>query len=803
MINSFDDFLRLFPETPRKKAGDGWLVLCPAHNDHDPSLLVRPSQNADFVATWDCQAGKCKREDVLRALKLEWRDVRHHGTGGDSNNGDGCQCVNSTGKHARKKVDTLKTNAVNGVTLAALAEAKHLSVDFLQSLGVSDFKLNGLPAVRIPYYAEDNAERAVRFRLALTAAEGGRFNWRKGDHALPYGLNRLTVIRKAGWTMVVEGESDCWTCWYHGIPAIGAPGKGIWPAAWAEYLNGLEVYVWQEPEAQDFTMRVLATAPDLRYIPAPDGAKDISEAHIQGIDVPAWLNGLKVKAESGKVIKERTANAQLAAAYEAARHVIQTDDPLKLVENAIRGLGYGGDLKPPVVTYLAVTSRLLDMRPGAMPVHLLLAGLPSSGKNYTLSRVLTLLPEEAYHVIDAGSPRVLLYDDADLQHKVVVFSEADSLPAGEDNPAASAIRNLLQDHRLHYAVTVRNPETGDYMVREVDKPGPTTLITTSAKSLGDQVMTRFFTLSISDSPEQIDAALKAQADLECDGIKPADSALVAFQQYLQLRAPAKVVVPFARELGAAMARMAAAPRILRDFARLISLIKATALIRHHYRRMDNQGQIIATLADYETVRELVKDMYVDSATGATSDIRKLVEAVINRDENRTAGERITNTTLAQELQTGVKQVTRRAQKAIRQGWLVNREQRKYHPADYAPGEPMPDVEGLPVLEGLARLTPIETPLSTDSEAKNTGVDMLTPSTDGDIPPHTPTNDYTAVLGMPVEGAIELWQSAGAPVIHLGPGENCFDLEKLLSNSDTKREHLDAVRRSLDSVRAKS
>lgn len=109
-----------------------------------------------------------------------------------------------------------------------------------------------------------------------------------------------------------------------------------------------------------------------------------------------------------------------------------------------------------------------------MPVHLLLMGQSSTGKNYTVGRILLLLPSEAYHIIDAGSPRVLIYDDIELKHKVLVFSEADSLPAGEDNPAASAIRNLLQDHYLHYAVTVRDPFTGNYTVKKVDKPGPTT-----------------------------------------------------------------------------------------------------------------------------------------------------------------------------------------------------------------------------------------------------------------------------------------------------------------------------------------
>ncbi len=37
----------------------------------------------------------------------------------------------------------------------------------------------------------------------------------------------------------------------------------------------------------------------------------------------------------------------------------------------------------------------------------------------------------------------------------------------------------------------------------------------------------------------------------------------------------------------------------------------------------------------------------------------------------------------------------------------------------------------------------------------------------------------------------------------GPGEDCFDLEKLLSSSNVERDHLDAVRHWLDSLREKS
>jgi hypothetical protein len=703
MITSYDEFLNLFPDKPRGRAGNGVLVLCPAHNDHNPSLWIRPSDNPDFVATWDCQAGSCDREKVLQALHLTWNDVRRNGspknrgsTIGQPRNSETPpqNSIENSVSHPPQQSETPET----GLTLKNLAEAKHLPVDFLKSLGIIEAKSGGKPIVKIPYYSEEGTEMAIRSRLALSG--DCRFKWRKGDHPLPYGLNKLTLARKAGWILVVEGESDCWTAWHNGIPAIGAPGKSIWPLEWGKYLQDIDVFLWQEPDAQDFTLRVLESAPGLRFIPALGGIKDISEAHIQGIKLPEWLEGMKTKAESGQELKTRLVAVELAAAYESARSVIESSDPLEFIKNAIRDLGYGGDVKPALVTYLATTSRLLEMRPGAMPVHQILIGPPSAGKSYTLSMVLKLLPSEAFHVIDAGSPRVLIYDDSDLRHKAVIFSEADSIPAGEDNPAASAIRNLLQDHHLHYVVTVRDPQTGEYTVCEKDKPGPTVLITTAVKSLGAQLMTRLFTLEISDSESQIKAALEAQAKLEVEGLKTPDRCLQSFQLYLQFKAPIKVLIPFAREMGEAMKKMAAAPRILRDFARLMSLIKSVALIRLHHRQIDSRGQILATIDDYRTVRELVNDMYIDSSSGVTTEIRQLVEGLIKLHTDRKAGEKITASKLKDHLGISKVAVSRRVNKAIKNEWVINQEIRKGYPSDYMPGEPMPKTEGLPTMEDL-------------------------------------------------------------------------------------------------------
>lgn len=56
------------------------------------------------------------------------------------------------------------------------------------------------------------------------------------------------------------------------------------------------------------------------------------------------------------------------------------------------------------------------------------------------------------------------------------------------------------------------------------------------------------------------------------------------------------------------------------------------------------------------------------------------------------------------------------------------------------------------------------------------------------------------LGMTLDDALALWAAEGKPIIHLGPGENCFDLEKLLSHRNVPERHLDAVREWLEKRR---
>lgn len=590
-----------------------------------------------------------------------------------------------------------------GVTLQSLADFKTLSVRELENHGCQQRTYAGHPAVAIPYLGSDRSIRAMRYRTALRKSiDGGddRFRWRQGDKAVHlYGQDRLASVREAGWVLIVEGESDCWTGWHWGLPVVGVPGKANWKTEMARLLDGVEAYGWQEPEAEDFSERIGRDLRNLRVIAAPDEVKDISEAHVAGLDVGKLIHDLRAAAVPIVRMREQHQMERLPGLREAALAVLGHPDPLDLYRASISAQGYGGDQNAPLVALLAATSRLLVMRSGSMPVHLLLLGPASAGKSYALSVALAHLPQSAHHVIDAGSPRTLIYDDSDLVHRVVVFSESDSLPAGEDNPAASAIRNMLQDHHLHYAVTVRDPQSGDFSVREIDKEGPTTLITTSTRRLGPQLDTRVFICSVPDDQGQTGHALRTQAALErMGGALPVRPELVAFQEYLQALAPWDVVVPFAGSIADHLASQPLEPRATRDYKRLLSLTKSVAILRHAHRQRDDDGRLVATIEDYAVVFALVREIYEASTTGASRQVRDVVEAVVRHLD---AGHlTMSQAEVMRMLCLSRAAASRRTSAALAGGWLVNDETVKGRPAKLRIGEPLPGSCGLPTPEEL-------------------------------------------------------------------------------------------------------
>jgi Protein of unknown function (DUF3631) len=261
-----------------RKIGSGWLVSCPCpdhgqgRGDKNPSVSV--SEGDDSQALVSCKAG-CETETVVAAWGLSMSDLFE---GRDER--DGGEKV--FGQTPRDDTATLQR-----CRLAEYAEAKKLPVEFLKKLRLRDAKYQGSQTVRIPYHATDGSETAVRFRLALEKSSEGddRFRWRSGSKTSLYGLERLEEVRKKGYVVLVEGESDAHTLWYHGIPALGIPGVDTWKPRWADHLEGVEkVYVVVEPDGGGETLKKkLSATPALleRLRPVRLGEhKDASALHV-------------------------------------------------------------------------------------------------------------------------------------------------------------------------------------------------------------------------------------------------------------------------------------------------------------------------------------------------------------------------------------------------------------------------------------------------------------------------------------------------------------------------------------------
>lgn len=695
-LNNFEDFLSLLVNVTENADG-GYTALCPAHNDTKPSLSIKQADNGRVLV--HCFAG-CAFKDILTAMDVDparpifTGQINGEDTTKPANGGKGDYSV-IVPEFNSKSSDSAQ---VKGVTVHSFATVKKLPEAFLKANGLADVKYNGESAVSFPHRNVDGETKALFYRLTLTAdSPGKRFAWKKGDKPILYGLDRLESIRKAGWVLLVEGPSDSLTLWLHDLPAIGIPGKSTWRTEWANYFKGLDVYLWQEPDAEDLTKKVFESIPTLKVIRAPEGVKDISEAHIQGKPITTYIEKLKTKAIVAKDIQAGITEKELNRLYGEAKTVIESDDPLFVIENGIRKIGYGGDIKPAIITYLAATTRLLEMRIGSMPVHELLVGPSSSGKTYTVGITKLLLPKEAYYEIDVASPTALIYGDEPLKNKVLIFSEADSMPKGNDSTAACVLRSLLQNNEVSYEVTVIDKETGKRVVLKIHKEGPTSVLTTSTSPLEEQLATRMFAIEMRDDKEQINAALRAQAQIEIKGVFAPAKELISFQRYLQLKAPISVFVPFAEGLSAALIHQSlSTPRILRDYNKLISMVKAVAIIRQFLRKRDDQGRIIAELTDYEKVRELVNSIYVDTK-GASKDVCDLIDAVAHFSDRKRPDytDKISGTKLANYLDISSMSISRRAKKAIEMGWLINKEWRKGYPANYELGEPLPSEVGLP------------------------------------------------------------------------------------------------------------
>jgi hypothetical protein len=362
-------------------------------------------------------------------------------------------------------------------------------------------------------------------------------------------------------------------------------------------------------------------------------------------------------------------------------------DILARFADELAAAGVAGERRAGLLIFLVVVSRLL-----ARIVSLAVKGPSAGGKSFLTETVLRYFPASAYYALSAMSEHALAYDQEPLQHRMLVIYEAAGM-AGEMQ--SYLIRSLLSEGKVRY-VTVEKTKAG-LNSRLIEREGPTGLIvTTTAVRLHPENETRLLSLTVNDSPAQTKAVLLAHANGSGRGgnVEPWHG----LQDWLA-SGPTAVEVPYARTLAQAIPPVAV--RLRRDFATVLSLIRAHALLHRATRELVT-GVVIATMADYAAVRDLVTDLVSDAVEQTVSDaIRATVEKVA---ELTIAGGETTVVQVAAQLGIDKSSASRRVRAALDRGYLKNLEDHRGRPSRLALGDPLPaEVTILPTVENLERL----------------------------------------------------------------------------------------------------
>lgn len=217
-----------------KITGDNLVGLCPFHQDRNDSFSVdlktgrwhcfAEDEGGNFVTFW----AKYQGIDTKEAYK---EILARYGI---------------TPEHERQAQQT-NASGLGSYTLERYSFDKRLPADFLRDTCRVDTgrDRDGTEYLRMPYYFEDGKEAAIRKRYAKK-----EFRWMRGSKGkiCLYGEWKLPGIRKAGYAVLVEGESDTQTLWYLGIPAIGIAGASMFKDHQTMGLQDLKLYIHKEPD---------------------------------------------------------------------------------------------------------------------------------------------------------------------------------------------------------------------------------------------------------------------------------------------------------------------------------------------------------------------------------------------------------------------------------------------------------------------------------------------------------------------------------------------------------------------------
>jgi len=296
-----------------KIAGNRMTALCPFHDDKNASFSV------------DLKTGKytcfaCAEKGNFTSFYA----AMHNISTADAYKAI-CESYNISNPEFKKKSVSkkAKTKENKSYTLTEYSMQKKIPTEWLEdNCRLSTGKdRDGTNYLKIPYF--DDSLEEVTFRKRYS--DKG-FKWKYGSSGVipMYGIWKLPYIYKAGYVILVEGESDSQTLWYLNRPALGIPGASFFKEEFIQKLQGLKLYIHVEPDqgGNTFFQKTCEKLKEAefsgevyRFSCSDYGEKDPSDIYIK--------NG---KEEAGKIIKTALEKAE-AVDINDIKEVVKSSIP--------------------------------------------------------------------------------------------------------------------------------------------------------------------------------------------------------------------------------------------------------------------------------------------------------------------------------------------------------------------------------------------------------------------------------------------------------------------------------------------
>jgi hypothetical protein len=236
----------------------------------------------------------------------------------------------------------------------------------------------------------------------------------------------------------------------------------------------------------------------------------------------------------------------------------------------------------------------------------IISGDTSTGKSSLVKTITSAFPEEQKLAFNATSEKFFLYLNQPLERKILTIFElcgAMALPFLKTfvSEGVSSIGTVTKIKGELRPVEIKKSTEGLVIIT-----------TTTKQTFDEETINRGFLITLETTQDFIKEILNFQ---------PQPINYRELQILYKLLEPKDVIIPYQAVLASAFPTDK--PRRVRDFKKILNLIKAHALL-YQYQREQKENSLIAELADYEAIFNLA-DLIVPAFSEITPMMREFVE----------------------------------------------------------------------------------------------------------------------------------------------------------------------------------